>query len=105
MRYVKSFDFEDWSRQLREFLGKGAEPMIALEAKEQKYSVEKHEARLQVILENWNEIVKIIDEELPTVEEFERILKVIGLPTIIEEIGIIAIIAGNIPRIRAPTVS
>ncbi|MBQ9861255.1 MAG: sn-glycerol-1-phosphate dehydrogenase [Clostridia bacterium] len=88
IKYAESFDFEDWSRQLREFLGKGAEPMIALEAKEQKYSAEKHKIRLNVILENWDTILKIIDEELPSVDEFESILKVIGLPTSIEEIGV-----------------
>ncbi len=88
IKYAENFDFEDWSNKLREFLGKGAEPMIALEYKEKKYDVEKHKARLEVILSNWDNILKIIDEELPSVEEFENLLKVIGLPTSIEEIGI-----------------
>lgn len=88
LTYVNQFDFEDWSRKLRQFVGKGAENMIALEAKEKKYSVEKHAKRLEVILSNWDNILKIIDEELPSVEEFEKLLKSIGLPTSIEQIGI-----------------
>lgn len=86
--YAKSFDFSSWSNQLRSFVGKGAEPMIALEGKEQKYSVEKHAKRLEVILENWEKILRIIDEELPSVAFFEELLQTIGLPTSIEQIGI-----------------
>lgn len=39
IRYVEAFDFDQWSEKLREFCGKGAESMIALEEKEQKYNV------------------------------------------------------------------
>lgn len=88
LEYAKNFDFDDWSTQLRSFVGKGAEPMIALEGKEQKYSAEKHAKRLEVILENWEKILQIIDEELPSVKAFEEILRNIGLPTSIEQIGI-----------------
>ena len=63
LKYVQNFDFDDWSGQLRKFVGKGAEPMIALEYKERKYDAEKHKKRFEVIAENWNEILKIIDEE------------------------------------------
>jgi len=87
LAYARSFDFEDWSNQLREFVGKGAEAMIALEAKEQKYCTAKHEKRLNVILEKWDDILAIIDEELPSVEEFEAILDSIESPKTLEEIG------------------
>lgn len=88
LTYAKNFDFADWSSQLRSFVGKGAEPMIALEAKEKKYSVEKHAKRLEIIIENWDKILQIIDEELPSVEAFEELLRTVGLPVSISEIGI-----------------
>ncbi|MBQ2705014.1 MAG: sn-glycerol-1-phosphate dehydrogenase [Clostridia bacterium] len=88
LKYAEKFDFDAWSNRLREFLGKGAEPMIALEYKEKKYDRDKHKQRLEIIINNWQNILKIIDEELPTVTEFERLLKSIGLPTSLEEIGI-----------------
>lgn len=88
LKYAEKFDFDAWSNTLREFLGKGAEPMIALEYKEKKYDRDKHKQRLEIIINNWQNILKIIDEELPTVTEFERLLKSIGLPTSLEEIGI-----------------
>ena len=86
LEYVKNFDYAAWSEELREFVGKGAEAMIALEAKEQKYDVEKHAARLEVILAKWDEIRKII-EELPTVEEFEAILDSMEAPKSLAEVG------------------
>ena len=88
LAYAKSFDFADWSEQLRTFVGKGAEAMIALEAKEKKYDLGKHAARLEVILEKWDDILRIIDEELPSVEEFEAILDSIEAPKTLEEIGL-----------------
>ena len=88
LSYARNFDFADWSEQLREFVGKGAEAMIALEAKEQKYDLAKHEKRLDAIIENWDKILQIIDEELPTVEEFEAILDKVGAPKSIREIGL-----------------
>ena len=88
LAYAKNFDFADWSEQLRTFVGKGAEAMIALEAKEKKYDLEKHAARLEVILEKWDDILRIIDEELPSVEEFEAILDSIEAPKTLEAIGL-----------------
>ena len=94
LAYAKSFDFADWSEQLRAFVGKGAEAMIALESKEQKYSLEKHAKRLEVIIDKWDEIIRIIDEELPSVEEFEAILDSIQAPKTLEEIGLDSSILG-----------
>lgn len=86
--YARSFNYDYWSMQLRNFLGKGADTMIALEEKEQKYSVEKHERRLEVILEHWEEILQIMEEELPTSEELEKLFDLIGAPKTVKEIGI-----------------
>lgn len=87
LAYVAGFDFADWSRQLSDFVGDGAQGMIALEAKERKYCPQKHERRLKVILENWEQILKIIDEELPSPEVFEALLERAGLPRCVEDIG------------------
>ena len=62
--------------------------MIAQEAKERKYDIELHKARLEVILSNWEEILKIIDEELPSSAEFESLLTAIDAPRSLADIGI-----------------
>lgn len=88
LAYVNSFDYREWCDQLKGFLGRGAQAMIALEAKEHKYSVEKHEKRLEVILSHWEELLQIMEEELPESEEIQNILSMIGAPVTAAEIGI-----------------
>jgi len=62
--------------------------MIALEAKEKKYDKDLHRARLEVIIKKWDEILAIIDEEIPTAAEIEGILKSIDAPMSLSEIGV-----------------
>ena len=88
LNYAKNFDFAKWSDALRDFLGKGADTMIALEEKEQKYNIEKHAQRLDSILNNWDNILKIMDEELPSAQDIEKLLDLIGAPKTMAEIGI-----------------
>ena len=88
--YAKSFDFSAWSCTLKEFLGKGADAMIALEEKEQKYDVKKHSVRLQKILEHWDDILRVMEEELPASEDIAALLGKIGAPKTAEEIGVSA---------------
>ncbi len=77
--YVAAFDPEDWNRQLKAFLGTGADAMIALEKKEGKYRPDAHGPRFTVIEENWQMILQIIREEIPSAEEIGRILDTIGI--------------------------
>ena len=88
LRYAKAYDFDAWSGTLRAFLGKGAESMIRAEAKEQKYDLLKHKERLTLIIEKWDDILQIIDEELPAPTELESLFNKIGLPKTPAEIGI-----------------
>lgn len=88
LKYAKAFEYKTWAEELRKLLGFGAEAMIALEEKEQKYSVEKHEKRLEIIIEKWDKIQAIIKEEIPTQKQIESILDKIGAPKTAQEIGI-----------------
>ncbi len=88
LAYAKAFEYADWAKELKDFLGAGADAMIALEQKEQKYDVEKHEKRLAIILEKWDKICEIIREEIPTQKEVERILDAIDAPIMVQELGI-----------------
>lgn len=86
LAYVRSFDLCAWNEKLREFLGKGAESMISLEKREKKYDVEKHKRRLDIIINNWDELLKIMDD-LPSSKEIEEILDCMEAPKTLEEIG------------------
>ncbi|MBQ8816669.1 MAG: sn-glycerol-1-phosphate dehydrogenase [Lachnospiraceae bacterium] len=87
LAYAATFDYKQWSQELLAFLGKGAETMIALEEKEHKYDVALHAERLDRILANWDTILTIIKEELPSAAEIEKILDSIQAPKTPEEIG------------------
>lgn len=88
INYVKNFDKNAWFSELRGFIGDGADAMIAAEERDGKYDVESHEKRIDVIIENWEEILSIIDEELPTEAKLLEYFDVVGLPTSAADIGI-----------------
>lgn len=87
LSYVSAFDYDAWSKELRQFLGRGADSMIALEKTEKKYDVQRHALRLESILSNWDAILRIIEEELPSSEEIARLLDSIEAPKTLEQIG------------------
>lgn len=87
LAYASKFDFDAWSETLREFVGAGAEQMIAQEAKEKKYDRERHAKRLDVILSHWNELLDIMNE-MPSEAEIVSILDRLGAPKTVEEIGL-----------------
>ena len=89
LNYVKNFDYSVWADELKKFLGKSALTMIELEEKERKYDVNKHEKRLEIIIDKWDIICKIIREEIPTKEVFENILEMVKLPKNCKEMGLI----------------
>ena len=88
LAYAKAFDYSAWAKELQVFLGSAADTMIALEAKEQKYSAEKHQARLEIILEKWDTLCQIIRDEIPTQKEIAAILAQIDAPMTPAQIGI-----------------
>ncbi len=88
LAYVKNFDLAHWNSRLREFLGKSAEAMITLEHKEHKYDPDLHAARLEIILDRWEEILAIIRQEVPSSQQIKQILCHIGAPTAAADIGI-----------------
>lgn len=88
LAHAAAFCYDDWAAQLRAFLGKGAESMIALEAREGKYDPAAHAARLEIILSNWDALLDIIRQELPTASQVEQLLHKIGAPTTLPQIGV-----------------
>lgn len=85
---VKAFDYCVWSDQLRNFLGKSGETMIAQEQKEHKYNKSTHPTRFQRIEDNWDTILRIFEEELPSAEELSKIMDTIGISKDLNTIGV-----------------
>ena len=87
-KYVENFSVENWNSQLRQFLGKSAETMIAQEFREGKYNKAAHPARFNTMCDNWDAILKILEEELPASEELENILHTIGISGDLQSLGV-----------------
>lgn len=86
--FVKNFCLGDWFSELKTFIGTGADAMIALEEKEQKYSSSSHEKRLAHIINHWDDILSIIIEELPSSKDYEALLSKLQMPKSVAEIGL-----------------
>ena len=84
---VSRFCPEDWNRQLLEFIGPGAEAMIAAETKEGKYDLQKHAARLEMIAEKWSQILSVINE-LPSYQQIYDFMAGLGAPVSADAFGI-----------------
>jgi glycerol-1-phosphate dehydrogenase [NAD(P)+] len=85
---VEAFDYSDWSVRLRGFLGNSGETMIAQEKKEQKYNKTSHPARFRKIADNWDAILQIIEEELPSADQLSAIMDTIGISKDLNTIGV-----------------
>ena len=84
-----SFSYGNYKHQLRTLVGKGAEAMIRNEEQiEHKYAREKFVARLDRIIEHWDEIQEIIRTEIPTESELSALLDRLGAPKSASDIGI-----------------
>ncbi|MBQ7700091.1 MAG: iron-containing alcohol dehydrogenase [Clostridia bacterium] len=84
---INSFDKQAWERGVRKYFGSSAESIIALEDKEGKYDKQKCASRLDIIVDKWDEILKIIEQELIPYGKLEALFKKIGHPTTPGEIG------------------
>lgn len=85
--YAQSFNVESYNAEMLEFVGAGANAMAEQEKKEGKYDVKKHAVRLDKIIENWDKILKIMDEETPSYAQIIDVLKSIGAPINASELG------------------
>lgn len=79
--FVKDFSYDAWRKTLREFLGRSAETMIALEEKEGKYRKETHASRFAIIQEHWAQILQIIEDEIPSYAFLFQLLTRLGIST------------------------
>lgn len=88
LAYVDRFEIKKWEEFLLIFLGDNGNVLIELEKKEGKYDKEKHRARLDIIIDRWQDILDIISEELPETSEIVELLKLIDAPVKPKDIGL-----------------
>ena len=96
LKYVERFEFDAWAKELEALLGKSAAPMIAAEAKDGKYDKVKHRERIKKIINNWNVIISIINDEIPAPETLSQLFTTLGLPQNISELESNTVLLPNI---------
>jgi glycerol-1-phosphate dehydrogenase [NAD(P)+] len=82
------FSIEKWSEDMKKLYGKAYEGVIKLENEVHKNAPEQVWKRIRIMEEKWDEIMKVIEEELPKKEEVEHMLRSIGASVRPEEEGI-----------------
>ena len=86
--FIQNFSSEKWEGELRRILGRTAEPVIALEHTSfHNNDPQEHAVRLERILANWDEILAIMDEELPKTETIAALMRSLGMAMEPEDIG------------------
>lgn len=87
LAYVGNFHYDSWSEVLRTLIGRGAQAMIDLEQKEGKYDKGRHAVRLEKILQNWDEILQIVAEEIPSADWLEQQMDQLQMPKTLSQLG------------------
>ena len=86
--HMASFDPEAWEAEMHRIFGKTTGEVLAIEEKAHKNDPAKHAVRLNRILDNWDEICRIMDEELPDLAVLRAQMDLIGEPTRPSDLGI-----------------
>ena len=77
---VAHFDRAKWEEDVHRTFGKIAPSIFAIEDHFKKNDPVMHAERLETIVNNWDTILKIIDEELPEINAFEAMMKSAEMP-------------------------
>lgn len=77
---AKEYDQAAWEETITKVYGASASSIIDLERKSKKNAVEGRLARIDAMEANWDEIVKIMDDNMPTAAHMIDILKSLNAP-------------------------
>lgn len=89
-RHMNAFDPAKWEEQVRRIFGKTADEIIKIEGQTHKNDPARHAARLDNILAHWDDILRIIDEELPEYGALCSRMAEAGMPLTPGDIGVSA---------------
>ena len=88
LAHAAAFDRDAWEAQVRRVFGKTADEIIRIEDKVKKNDPDRLAKRIDALIENWDTILKIIDEELPEYEALYNMMKATGMPVEPREIEV-----------------
>lgn len=86
--WMQAFRREDWEAQVRRIYGKAAGAIIRTEDACRKNDPDKHAARLDRLIARWDEILRVIDEELPDYDALCGLMAKTGMPMRPSDLGL-----------------
>ncbi|MEG0864506.1 MAG: sn-glycerol-1-phosphate dehydrogenase [Clostridia bacterium] len=87
-RFMKSFDESWWEQNTRRIFGSAADTILEKAKREGKNDPAKQQERLERILAHWEDILDIVNEELPPTAEISALMKGLGMPMTPADLGI-----------------
>jgi len=87
--FIASFDNSAWEEEMRKIFGRASDAIITTEhTKHHKNDPDRHKVRLDNTLAHWDEIRKIIMDELPPAAEVEQLMRSLNMPMQPKDIGV-----------------
>ena len=87
--FMRNFSNETWESEVRRILGRAGEAIILQEHTSfHNNDAQEHAERLEKIIAHWDDILRMIDEELPETAKIEALMRDLGMPMEPEDIGI-----------------
>ena len=84
---MAAFDPDRWEKDVERIFGKIAPNILEIERKAKKNDPEKHRTRLDALCAHWDEILRVMDEELPPIERFEAMMRSAGMPMLPKDLS------------------
>lgn len=85
---ISAFDADAWAENIRHVFGAASDGIIAAANQLDINNQQIRRERAQKIIQHWDEIIKIIDESIPSSETLRDLMENAGLPTNYLDIGI-----------------
>ncbi|MDD3334268.1 MAG: sn-glycerol-1-phosphate dehydrogenase [Eubacteriales bacterium] len=87
--FLETFDGAWWEKNTRRIFGKAAESILQLARDTKKNDPTSHRERMNRILDHWDDILKIMEQELPSTAQVESLMRTVGMPVKPADIGIV----------------
>lgn len=84
---AKQYDQAAWEEKMKEVYGTASDSIIELEHESKKNDPEGRLKRIDKIEENWDEIVKLMNDYMPSAERMIEILKSLDAPYFPSQVG------------------
>lgn len=86
--HAASFDPAAWEERVRRIFGKTSDEILRIEQRDHKNDPAKLQKRIAALDAHWDEILKVIDEELPDYDRLYADMKKAGMPVEPKDLGI-----------------